>query len=82
MGIVLYVMFDGDHPFHNDDEILNAPLQFIGLSWLEVSPETRQFITSILMRARVLRPTVSQMLQNQWFTPEVIQLANRVMGNN
>lgn len=73
-------MLSSDFPFYNDEQILNDQLQFRHWRWRNVSPETRQFVGTILLRARVFRPTVSQLLQNQWFTPKIIQLAHKVMG--
>lgn len=79
MGILLYVMLSNDIPFSGNEEILQAPIRFRALKWLDRSDQTKIFIRLILVRDPLLRPTVTELLRNDWFCPSAIRKAHEVM---
>lgn len=80
MGVLLYNMLSGDFPFGNEDETLENDLEFRNAIWKFISPKTKKFIGTLLVRADWSRPSVTEVLRNNWFSASAILKAHEVMG--
>jgi len=74
LGVVLYVLLSGIHPFQQEDEdamldnIEHARWKWLGRNWDKVSAEAKDLITQMLNPDPTARPSVDQCLQHAWFS--------------
>jgi len=73
LGVVLYVLLSGIHPFQQEDEeamldnIEHARWKWLGRNWDKVSPEAKDLIQQMLNPDPKLRPSVEDCLKHKWF---------------
>lgn len=76
LGVVLYILLSGVHPFQMDDDeqmldnIQAARWTWLGRSWPLVSDEAKDLITRMLERNPRDRLTVDECLEHAWFTTQ------------
>lgn len=80
IGVILYLMFSSDYPFHTDDDIRGKKLEFRGIEWLYVTDESKKFIGRMLQRNVSIRSTVQELLLDDWFDASTIDKAQKIMG--
>ncbi|RLN06064.1 hypothetical protein BBJ28_00017164 [Nothophytophthora sp. Chile5] len=77
VGIVLYVLLSGTHPFDSDgrqtrsqmvSNIQSGQFAMAGPCWDAVSNEVKALISALLSVAPEQRPTAAEALAHEWFT--------------
>jgi len=77
LGVVLFVLLSGIHPFQQEDEeamldnIEHARWKWLGRNWDKVSEEGKDLINLALTADPAKRPTVEQCLQHPWFSNQL-----------
>jgi len=69
LGILLYDMVCGDIPFEQDEQIVEASINFRGQR--QISRNCQHLIHQLLQYRPVDRPSLEQILLHPWFHPEV-----------
>jgi len=77
LGVVLYILLSGIHPFQIEDEeqmlanIQAGKWKWLGRNWDKVSDEAKDLITKMLDSNPKTRPTVKECLAHPWFKTQV-----------
>jgi len=77
LGVVLYILLSGIHPFQIEDEdqmlanIQAGKWKWLGRNWDKVSDEGKDLITKMLDPNPKSRPTVKECLAHPWFKTQV-----------
>jgi len=77
LGVVLYILLSGIHPFQIEDEeqMLNniqaGKFKWLGRNWDKVSEEAKDLITKMLDPSPKSRPNVKECLAHPWFKTQV-----------
>jgi serine/threonine protein kinase len=72
MGVVLYILLSGIHPFQMEDEeqmlgnIQNGRWRWLGSNWTKVSEAAKDLITHMMDPNPATRFTIDQCLGHQW----------------
>jgi len=73
MGVILYILLSGIHPFQMEDEELmlenieNGQWNWLGNNWDKVSAEAKDLITGMLNLSSKDRLNITQCLSHPWF---------------
>jgi len=76
MGVIMYILLSGFHPFQIDDEDLmlnnieNAKWNWLGPNWDKVSDNAKDLIQKMMCADPLQRYTVNQCLAHPWFAGE------------
>jgi len=76
MGVVLYILLSGIHPFQMEDEeqmlsnIQNGRWRWLGSNWGKVSETAKDLITHMMDPNPAARFTIDQCLNHQWMKTE------------
>lgn len=76
VGVILFIMLGGYHPFGNlkegktDELVLRGLYEFYEPYWCHVSAEAKIFITELFALQPSGRPTASESLQSSWLQRE------------
>jgi len=74
MGVILYILLSGIHPFQIADEdlmldnIQNGKWNWVGPNWPRISPEAKDLIVNMMNINPNLRFTIDQCLTHPWMT--------------
>ncbi|KAL3901728.1 MAG: hypothetical protein SGARI_006028 [Bacillariaceae sp.] len=77
IGVIAYILLCGFAPFAGDTDydtlqlVARAPLEFPSPEWDDISDEARDFVTKLLNRDPVQRPTADQALKHPWISKHV-----------
>lgn len=72
MGVILYILLSGIHPFQLADEdlmldnIQNAKWDWVGPNWTRISPEAKDLIKNMMQKDPRKRFTIGQCLEHKW----------------
>jgi len=72
MGVILYILLSGIHPFQIPDEdlmldnIQSCKWQFVGPNWSRISKEAQNLIENMMTKDAKKRYTVDQCLEHRW----------------
>jgi len=72
MGVILYILLSGIHPFQIADEdlmldnIQNAKWDWVGPNWTRISGEAKDLIKNMMNKDTSKRFTVTQCLSHKW----------------
>lgn len=76
MGVVLYILLSGIHPFQMEDEdqmlnnIQNGRWRWLGSNWSKVSESAKELITHMMNPNPSARYTIDQCLNHPWLKTE------------
>lgn len=82
LGVIAYFLLTGVPPFYHDKEvmikskILTTDYNFNAPIWETISPECKDWIENLLVRAEQ-RMNVKQTLQHKWFASEKFKYIHR-----
>jgi serine/threonine protein kinase len=74
MGVILYILLSGIHPFQIADEdlmldnIQNAKWDWVGPNWSKISMDAKDLIRNMLAKNPAQRYTINQCLTHKWLT--------------
>jgi len=74
MGVILYILLSGIHPFQIADEdlmldnIQNAKWDWVGPNWIKISSDAKDLVRNMLAKDPVNRYSVNQCLTHKWLT--------------
>jgi len=74
MGVILYILLSGIHPFQIQDEdlmldnIQNAKWDWVGPNWTRISADAKDLITNMMHKDPAKRFTIDQCLTHRWMT--------------
>ena len=77
IGVIAYILLCGFAPFAGDTDydtlqlVARAPLEFPSPEWDLISEEARDFVTKLLNRDPVKRPTADEALKHPWIAKHV-----------
>jgi len=77
MGVILYILLSGIHPFQIADEdlmldnIQMAKWDWVGPNWPKISMDAKDLIRGMLAKDPVQRFTINQCLTHKWLTTEM-----------
>jgi len=71
IGIILYILLSGVHPFQVDDdevmyELIEGELEWIGDEWERISDEAKDLIRHLIDREPQTRFDIDQALEHPW----------------
>ena len=70
IGIIIYQILSGKFPFafrNIDDNILKAPVLFLGDEWAKISQEAKDLIQILLNKSQYDRLKAKDALNHPWF---------------
>jgi len=77
MGVILYILLSGIHPFQIADEdlmldnIQAAKWDWVGPNWPKISGDAKDLVRSMLTKAAHDRYTITQCLTHKWLTSDM-----------
>lgn len=77
MGVILYILLSGIHPFQIADEdlmldnIQNAKWDWVGPNWPKISSDAKDLVRNMLAKDPAQRFTINQCLTHKWLTSDM-----------
>jgi len=78
MGVILYILLSGIHPFQIADEdlmldnIQNAKWDWVGPNWIKISSDAKDLVRNMLAKDPVNRYSINQCLTHKWLTAGIV----------
>jgi len=77
MGVILYILLSGIHPFQIADEdlmldnIQHAKWDWVGPNWPKISADAKDLVRNMLAKDPAQRLTINQCLTHRWLTSDM-----------
>jgi len=82
MGVILYILLSGIHPFQIADEdlmldnIQNSKWDWVGPNWSKISADAKDLVRNMIAKDPVQRLTINQCLTHKWMTSDFSNVAD------
>jgi calcium-dependent protein kinase len=79
IGVIAYILLCGFAPFAGDSDldtlhlVRTGPLEFPSPEWDDISAEAKDFVTQLLDRDPITRPTADEAMHHPWIAKHVVE---------